>query len=70
MCIYNLGCIVGLESPRLLCCNELRVIDKTIPVLVVHIKYRVNHVNQLLVCKDLGGSLWRGICSHVFAFFH
>merc|ERR550534_681560 len=38
----------------LLCCNELRVVYEAILVLVVTVQYRINHILQLFISKNLG----------------
>lgn len=57
-----------LESSTLLSCDKFRIINESISILVIHVKDRVNHVDELLICKDLRGSLRRCIRSHVFTF--
>ena len=44
-----LGCLCGLLG-----LHELGVVDVAVPVLVVAVEDRVDHVDELLVLEDLG----------------
>lgn len=63
-----------LEASGLLSGHKLGVVDESVPVLVVHVQNRVNHVGQLLVREQLGRAvrcwLLATLVSQVLALFH